>query len=598
MEQRDTSSVSPFYEAQLRQQYRLLGHEGHHTQGRCINLNENKIVSQKLLKSEDEVVSWSAAQNGKGNVFIGRAPRNAQGGVCGASCLSIDIDPIRAKGEAATEVQHKEALDAGKLVAKQLDYGVVGSSGNGALVLFPLGKFVDKESAEKLGRVLEDEARRLIQEAGLSEKVTVDSTWDCARLCKAMGTLSVKGDARLWRHARFITNPSIVQAPPEGFIERLEQVVQAVAARSSNQQVALGVEKGELDRSKADIALANRLKLEGFGPEDVLRSLKAYSMRPDREDDHRRIIQKVFFNQGEIKDLVNEKQIKLWTPINGADGYNERRTGGRTGSDLTTGIASLDRLTRGIPRTSILTVGARTDCGKTAFAIGAAYANCRAGKRVLYFSTENEYTEIWDRYFATATGISAYRIQDHKLDGFDRERFEAFSKDFSTKHQFAVYDGSRPSIADIRRAVEDFKPDLIGLDYFQHFEQKDARLLAEFVVQVHELVREKKIGCLMTAMAHDRWDLKTRKPLPISMGDIKDCHTIQDESRTVVLLDWDRDGVVGDGSAAVKCVLAKNKGPRDTLVLKLNRTIPRFEEDINARSEPNQMLQMPEAVSR
>lgn len=586
----------PFYEGQLRQQYQLLGHKGKYTQGRCINVQENKIVSQELLNGEEEVISWAQKVNGAGNVFLGRNPRQSDGTVAEFRCLSLDLDPERAKGTASSDESYNAAIRAGKAISSEFNYGVVCSSGNGALVLLPLREPVDKATGERWGKALENEAKRLIGEMhripvgagndvlgqGLngSTQIKVDSTFDAARLCKAMGAISTKGDRSLWRHARII-DATFQHRSPDRFYEWLTSIREEVQKPSVLPEVG----KGELDRSKADIALANRLKLQGFGPEDALKSLMAFSMRPERTDDHKRIIEKVYFGnrQGDTGNgrgtEVADRPIQLWTPANGAAEYNERRAGGRGVSDLTTGITRLDEITRGIPRNHILTVGARTDCGKTAFAIGAAYENCRRGKRVLYFSTENEYAEIWDRYFATATGISAYLIQDHNVSGLHKERLEAFSKDFSGKHQFAIYDGSRPTISDVRRAIEDYNPDLVIFDYFQHFEQKDARLLAEFVVQVHEIIREKKIGCLMTAMAHDRWDLKTRKPLPISMGDIKDCHTIQDESRTVVLLDWDRDSVVGDGAAAVKAVLAKNKGKRENLVLKLNRTTPRFEEE-------------------
>jgi archaellum biogenesis ATPase FlaH len=573
----------PFYEGQLRLQYKLLGHEGFYTQGRCINVQENKIISQELLKDEEETIRWAAAQNGKGNVFLGRNPRSSNGLPSAFHCLSLDLDPERPKGTAASEADFKRACEAGRAIAAHFNHGVVCSSGNGSLVLFPLSTPVDKTTGERWGKLLENEARRIIQEGQVngSAQIKVDSTWDAARLCKAMGTISTKGDSSLWRHARII-GTKVHNGGSERLYSWLGSIREAVPPISRLPEV----DKGQLDRSKADIALANRLKLQGFGPEDALKSLMAFSMRPERTDDHKRIIEKVYFGNrqgdagyGRGAEVV-DRPIQLWTPANGADEYNQRRTSGQGISDLTTGVASLDSLTRGIPRTHILTVGARTDCGKTAFAIGAAYANCARGKRVLYFSTENEYAEIWDRYFATATGISTYLIQDHNVNGLNRERLEAFSKDFRATHQFAIYDGSRPTIDQVRRAIADFNPDLVIFDYFQHFEQKDARLLAEFVIQVHEIVREKKIGCLMTAMAHDRWDMKTRKSQPISMGDIKDCHTIQDESRTVVLLDWDRDSVVGDGPAAVKAVLAKNKGKRENLVLKLNRTIPRFEEEI------------------
>jgi hypothetical protein len=60
---------------------------------------------------------------------------------------------------------------------------------------------------------------------------------------------------------------------------------------------------------------------------------------------------------------------------------------------------------------------------------------------------------------------------------------------------------------------------------------------------------------------------------------MKNSKVLNDESHTVLLLDWDRDGVQGDGPAAVKVLMAKNKGPKVDIVLKLDRSVPRFTED-------------------
>jgi hypothetical protein len=63
------------------------------------------------------------------------------------------------------------------------------------------------------------------------------------------------------------------------------------------------------------------------------------------------------------------------------------------------------------------------------------------------------------------------------------------------------------------------------------------------------------------------------------MRDVKNCKALNDESKVVVLLDWDRDGAQGDGAAAVKCILAKNKGPKQDCLLRLDRRIPVFSDE-------------------
>src|SRR5688572_28388892 len=155
----------PFYEGQLRQQYQLLGHKGYWTQGRCIDLTQNQIISQELLDGEEKVIAWAKENNGRGNVFLGRSPRRGEGTVLETRCLSLDLDPERPKGTAATVDQLQETLEAAKRITSFFRYGVVCSSGNGALVLFPLREPVDKATGEKWGKALENEAKRLIGEA-------------------------------------------------------------------------------------------------------------------------------------------------------------------------------------------------------------------------------------------------------------------------------------------------------------------------------------------------------------------------------------------------------------------------------------------------
>jgi replicative DNA helicase len=341
------------------------------------------------------------------------------------------------------------------------------------------------------------------------------------------------------------------------------------------------VAKGELDRSKADISLANRLKIQGFTAEDAYKSLVLHATRAGREDDYRRIIQKVYFDKGNISELVqgglDGKELQLWTPVNGLTEYRSRSSPGTP--ELPTGFKELDRATFGLVRGHIYTVGARTNGGKTTFSITVAAHLCGLSKRVLYVSTETQYAEIWDRYIAVSTGVSAFKIQHGLMSPTDTACVNVFIEQFK-EHQFFVYDGSRPNLFTLKQAIEQTKPDVVVLDYFQHAEGREVRELEDLVMGLKDMAKERSIALLVCAQLHDGYpNPKTGKVPPPAMRDIKNCKVLNDESRTVVLLDWDRDAAVGDGAAAVKIILAKNKGPKTDVVLKLDRSVPRFQDE-------------------
>lgn len=610
-------------ESQTRQFYKLLGHDGLYSQLHCQNIKTKQLIDRRLVYGEEEVIKWAKEFNGVGNCFIGRAPRNKDGSVIESACLSLDIDPEKEKGSAATQDQWEEAIQAGRSVLRALSYGVLCSSGNGSLILFPLRERVPKEVAEKLGKSLEDAARTIVKGA----KVSVDSTFDLARLAKLAGTLSTKGDQCLWRTARILetstsgigsyetlmgtlsTNVARVQEPESNALPNqiLGNGTAGVGSRVESQGLvetakALQIAADSLKRlsparcDEYETWLKVGIILKDYGPagfrmwNEWSRLSKSYdarvcrdkwnSFRPDQS-----------ITVGTLKYWADQDtpvvpgtgngranvQVQLWTPENGLYDYKNRKQPGEP--ELPTGFKTLDAATFGLIRGHIFTVGARTNCGKTSFAISVASHLCGLSKRVLFMSTETQYAEIWDRYIAASTGIQATRIQHGLMSETDTACFNQFINVFKQQQLF-VYDSSRPSIHTVREAVNQANPDVLIFDYFQHVEGRETKELEEFVMQVKELAKEKQIAVLMCAQLHDGFpNPKTGKVPQPSMRDIKNCKVLNDESRVVILLDWDRDAVQGDGATSVKVLLAKNKGARQDCTLKLDRSVPRFENE-------------------
>jgi hypothetical protein len=220
-------------EPQIRQLYRLLGH-GENPNGysdvRCIiadgplldeacelfrskhggrepdaeEVKRFKVVNRSIIKGEQAVVDWARKYNGKGNCYIGRSARNSDSSLLEFKTITADIDPNRERGTSASIELSERAIRAARAVLQAFRGGYVAASGNGALIVYRLSRPVttDFKAFEAKYKLFEDEMRKY-----LPEGVTLDATFDTARMVKLLGTVSTKGDRTNWRHARFIDFP-------------------------------------------------------------------------------------------------------------------------------------------------------------------------------------------------------------------------------------------------------------------------------------------------------------------------------------------------------------------------------------------------------
>lgn len=195
-------------ENHIRTQWRYLNHGQEYSDLRCIDVNAGKLLDRSIVQGEEEVVKWARIWNEKGNCFIGRNPRHADGTVSRLTTYSYDLDPIRPKGTATDEGSLRSALRAGRLILQECSSGYLASSGNGALVLFRLAVPIRKDfkAFEQWLASREDHFQQVFSSGGLNVKC--DRTHDSARIVKLLGTTSTKGDRALWRVTRFIDLPS------------------------------------------------------------------------------------------------------------------------------------------------------------------------------------------------------------------------------------------------------------------------------------------------------------------------------------------------------------------------------------------------------
>jgi hypothetical protein len=147
------------------------------------------------------IYDFVAPHEGKRNAYLGRALRNRDGGGDDTSvdfvwAVSIDIDPVRPKGQPATEGERLLATKAGAHIISLVG-GASVSSGNGCQVWIPLARQVDirgrrlwwKEAHRAWEASVVEEAVRMASAYG----VQIDPQFDIPRIVCLPGFMKVKG---------------------------------------------------------------------------------------------------------------------------------------------------------------------------------------------------------------------------------------------------------------------------------------------------------------------------------------------------------------------------------------------------------------------
>lgn len=328
------------------------------------------------------------------------------------------------------------------------------------------------------------------------------------------------------------------------------------------------------NRNATFTRLVGRMKHDNWGVNAMYQALLPHAERVGFES--RELL--TIINSVNRYEQSSRNNISIWLPKDIKE-YEKAKEKNTELVSLPTGFPWIDARTHGIRRGGIFTVAARTNVGKTTFALAVAQTLCQLEKSVLYVSTENRFEGIWDRYFAATCNLPAFKIENNTLDPDQQARLKAFKeKEFPT-HKLAVFDATLFDFNTIKDLVSLHQPDVLIFDYFQRMETGDARAIemAKFARGLRNLANDANIGILVCAQLHDGMtDQRTGKVPPPTLRDVKECKTLADESTTVALLDWDRN--LSQDSEIANCLfmLAKNKGPGGSAILKLDRRIPKF----------------------
>lgn len=231
---------------------------------------------------------------------------------------------------------------------------------------------------------------------------------------------------------------------------------------------------------------------------------------------------------------VSNSALVLYSP-NNPDSLNEYRKRIDVSSDasLSTGYDNFDALTKGLKKGEVLTVAARTGVGKTNWVITPIRTFCAAGKKVLLFSTEMSFDQIWQRYTAALS------------------RPEEFGS-----HPFFICDEFTPDIERIEEAIKNVQPDLFIFDHISHI-GTDYHVISKFMSEIKRVSRLYDVPAIVTAQLNrnaDYVDQGQRVEPRLSM--IQGSDQIGQMSAQVLLLNEKR---ITDGNTEIEGIVVKNR---------------------------------------
>lgn len=241
--------------------------------------------------------------------------------------------------------------------------------------------------------------------------------------------------------------------------------------------------------------ICSRLRNDGLTEADAYSLLSPHAQRVGAEAGHledkiRNVWGRYIPKNGErvvidTRSAQSNFALVLHSPTN-PDSLNEyklRTKQSDSRDELKTGYTAFDTLTKGLKKGEVLTVAARTGVGKTNWVITPIRTFCEEGKKVLLFSTEMSFDQIWQRYKATM--------------GTESERFNS--------HQFFICDEFTPNIERIEEAIKNATPDLFVFDHISHI-GTDYHIISKFMSEIKRLARFYNIPAIVTAQLNRNAD--------------------------------------------------------------------------------------------
>ena len=258
--------------------------------------------------------------------------------------------------------------------------------------------------------------------------------------------------------------------------------------------------------------------------------------------------------------------------------------GGITG--LSTGLKTLDSVTRGLQKSDLVIVAARPAMGKTAFVLNLATHVALQGKTVAFFSLEMPREQLMHRIFCAEGQIDATHLARGELDDDEWSRLVHVA-DRMLKAELYFDDTSSTTVMDIRTRARRLRAehglDLIAIDYLQLIQapgraENRTLAVAEMTRSLKVLARELEVPIVVLSQLSRATEGRSdKRPM---LSDLRESGSIEQDADIVMFL-YREDYYNQDTENAniTELSIAKHRnGATDTVRLFFQKEYTRFRD--------------------
>ena len=199
----------------------------------------------------------------------------------------------------------------------------------------------------------------------------------------------------------------------------------------------------------------------------------------------------------------------------------------------------LNKITGGFDRGDLIIVGGYASSGKSSLCTALTVGFCNNEYNVLVLTLEMSARANMRRILANTQIINTMKFRRGTLEKEDREKIEVMIpmiNDIWKYNCIRVY-----KMADIIRAIAEYKPDIVIIDYLQNIADTEnlteyARL-TKFTLQIQQIAREKNTAAILLSQFHRPEEGRIRGP---RNNDFRGSGSIEERAEIILLLYWER----------------------------------------------------------
>jgi replicative DNA helicase len=249
---------------------------------------------------------------------------------------------------------------------------------------------------------------------------------------------------------------------------------------------------------------------------------------------------------------------------------------GKTLPGVPTGVCTLDRhLGGGLKPGKQIVIAARPSVGKTSLATDVALRCARAGEPAAILTMEMPAEELGDRLVARLGRIDLGRLGTGTLEGDEWSRLTEAVEALGKLPLF-VDDQPALTLHEIRAKARKLKRvhglRVLVVDYLQLCASSTQRSGSNRHLQLEEISRgtkalAKQLGITVILLSQLNREVEKRTGGRPTLADLKESGAIEEDADVVILLS--KDGDRDDGAVVIHAELAKNRGGKRNVFVKL-----------------------------